>query len=165
MKIFYFNHAIICQSLHIQSIFDENREGSSSAPFVGKLGQVEVFQPRLVIFRAAPSIGKFVPSKCVLLLSSSSPIIHELFNDWSLEVSNSYFWPLGVLLPQNIYRFSGSTFRLLLVVLPVKSPGVIILDYRIISNQKILKPITKYFHLPILQNFLFDAKWSCTVSF
>ena len=48
---------------------DENREQSSSAPFVGKLGQVEVFQPRLVIFRAEPSIDAsirtFVPSKCV----------------------------------------------------------------------------------------------------
>ena len=48
---------------------DENRERSSSAPFVGKLGQVEVFQPRLVIFRAEPRIDAlirtFVPSKCV----------------------------------------------------------------------------------------------------
>ena len=42
-------------------------------PLCGKVGAVEVFQPRLLIFRAEPSIdasiGTFVPSKC------------ELFND------------------------------------------------------------------------------------
>ena len=38
-------------------------------PLCGKVGAVEVFQPRLVIFRAEPSIDAsirtFVPSKCV----------------------------------------------------------------------------------------------------
>ena len=71
---------------------DENREQSSSAPFVEKLGQVEVFQPRLVIFRAERHwcIDQDICTKQVCFVVSSSPIIHELFNDWSWCNEQSY---------------------------------------------------------------------------
>ena len=39
-------------------------------------------------------------------------------------------YKFDILLPQNINRFSGSTPRVLIVVLPDKSPGVIPLDSR-----------------------------------
>ena len=39
-------------------------------------------------------------------------------------------YKFDILLPQNINRLSGSTPRVLIVVLPDKSPGVIPLDIR-----------------------------------
>ena len=51
------------------SKFRREQRTEFQCPLCGKVGAVEVFQPRLVIFRAEPSIdasiGTFVPSKCV----------------------------------------------------------------------------------------------------
>ena len=53
-----------------------------------------------------------------------------------------------ILLPQNINRFSGSTPRVLIVVFPDKSPGVILLDSgtrsdKINNSQKTFNGIKK----------------------
>ena len=51
------------------SKFRREQRTECQCPLCGKVGAVEVFQPRLVIFRAEPSIDAsirtFVPSKCV----------------------------------------------------------------------------------------------------
>ena len=51
------------------SKFRREQRTEFQCPLCGKVGAVEVFQPRLVIFRAEPSIDAsirtFVPSKCV----------------------------------------------------------------------------------------------------
>ena len=51
------------------SKFRREQRTEFRCPLCGNVGAVEVFQPRLVIFRAEPSIdasiGTFGPSKCV----------------------------------------------------------------------------------------------------
>ena len=57
-------------------------------------------------------------------------------------------YKFDILLPKNKYRFSGSTPRVLIVVFPDKSPGVILLDSgtrsdKIYNSQKTFNGIKK----------------------